>query len=132
MAAKDSRRDHKAAAAAFVKTNVTNSKGQARSSEYQDKALKTEQVGTEKTPNAKAKGGVAEAPGTDASRRPSIPGAKAKAVGVSRSNQPSCIFFLQGKCTRGEECVFSHAQQAETRQSEQQAGSAERGRSSST
>jgi len=65
LAAKDSRRDHKAAAAASVKTNVTNSKGQARSSEHQDKALKIEQVGTEKTPNAKAKGGIAQASGIE-------------------------------------------------------------------
>jgi hypothetical protein len=105
LAAKDSRRDHKTAAAAQVKTNLT--KGQARSSENQDKALKTEQGGTERTPNAKARGGVAEAPGTDVSRRPSIPGAKAKAVGVPRSSQPSCISFFKANVPE-EKNVFSH------------------------
>ena len=94
--------------------------------------MKIEQAIVETTPNAKAKGGAVQVSGTETGHRPSIPGAKAKAVGVPRFGQVSCSFFLQGRCSKGEACMFSHATpQAELKQSEGQPTSAERGRSSS-
>jgi hypothetical protein len=84
------------------------------------------------TPNAKGKSSVEQVSGIDASRRPSTPGAKAKAVGVSRVNQMPCSFLLLGRCSKGENCMFSHAtQQVDSKPSSGQPVNTERGRSSS-
>jgi len=132
LAAKDQRRDLKAAAAATTKVNASDAKGQSKSNTTQNKTLKTERIGTETTPNAKAKSSVGQVSGIDMGRRPSTPGAKAKAVGVPRVNQIPCSFFLQGRCVKGEECMFSHApQETDSKQGDGQSVNAERGRSSS-
>jgi len=132
LAAKDQRRDFKVAAAATTKVNASGNKGQSKSSVTSNKTSKTERIGTELTPNAKGKSSKEQVSGIDASRRPSTPGAKAMAVGVSRVNQMPCSFFLLGRCSKGKNCMFSHAtQQVDSKPSSGQPVNMERGRSSS-
>jgi len=133
LAARDIRNDNKTVTAVPAKANASNSKNNAKKIETLDKALKTEQTAVEMTPNAKAKSGASRASGTETGQRSSVPGAKAKAVGVSRSRgQVPCSFFLQGRCSKGEACVFSHATpQADLKQDGSQSAGTERGRSSS-
>ena len=130
LVAKEQRRDLKVAAAATTKVNASENRGQSKSNVNSDKTSKTERGRNESTPNAKGKGS-GEVVSGDAGRRSSTPGAKAKAVGVSRAHSIPCSFFLQGKCFRGENCLFSHTtQQVDSKSGTGQSASAERGKSS--